>query len=257
MRIKTMINKWPACTLLALAITGCGLVPNMNSESMSSAEEAVLFMQMGKSYLELGKLEQAKKKLETALHLDSGNADIHNAMGEFYERIKEYDQAKDSYSTAVRKAPDNYMVAANYGRFLCDRGDYKNGMDMLQKAMDQPMNNRQWFALTGMGDCYAGQEDLQHAEDYLRQALLLQPDFPPALQEMQKISYQKRQYMSARAFLERYLSVSKHTAETLWYAFQTERALGNSGMAEEYGELLINNFPVSKEAQEIRAALGK
>ena len=48
----------------------------------------------------------------------------------------------------------------------------------------------------------------------------LQPDFAPALQEMQKISYENRQYLSARAFLERYLGVAKHTPKPYGLPFK-------------------------------------
>ncbi len=244
--------------LLAATLSGaCSMIPDFGGDSISKAERANLNMQMGTRYLEMGMLDVAKEKLELALDLDSSNPDIHNAVGIFYERIKEYDKAADHYEYAIRKGPDNFDIKSNYGRFLCDRGEFEKGMTVLQEALDAPMNNRQWFALTSMGICYIKQNDLAHGEDYLRQALQLEDDYPPALLEMQKISYQNRQYMSARAFLERYLAVGKHTPETLWLAFQTERSLGNQKMAEEYSQQLIASFPASKEAQQIKNAIGK
>lgn len=251
------VGKTGGILLAAALSSACALIPDFGGDSMSNAEKANLNMQMGTRYLEMGMLDVAKEKLELALDLDSGNADIHNAMGIFYERIKEYDKAADQYESAVSKGADNFDIKSNYGRFLCDRGDFKKGMATLQEALDAPMNNRQWFALTNMGICYVRQNDLSRGEDYLRQALQLNADYPPALLEMQKISYQNRQYMSARAFLERYLAVGKHTPETLWLAFQTERSLGNQKMAEEYGHQLISLFPASKEAQQIKNAIGK
>lgn len=243
--------------IVSALATACGLIPDFSQSSMSNAENAKLHMQMGTRYLEMGMLADAKEKLETALDLDSGNADIHNAMGVFYERIKEYDKAADRYETAVGKDPENFDIKSNYGRFLCERGNYPKGMATLQQALDAPMNNRQWYALTSMGICYVKQNDRERGEGYLRQALQLQPDFPPALLEMQRISYENRQYMSARAFLERYLAVGRHTPETLWLAFQTERSLGNEKMAQEYGQQLVGSFPASKEAQEIKKVIGR
>lgn len=249
--------KFGCFTAVLLVVGGCGLLPNMSHDSMSNDEKAVLYMQMGLRYLGMDKLDLAKENLDKALRLDSGNAEIHNAMGEFYEHIKDYGAAEDNYETAARKASGNYNIKTNFGRFICERGNYQKGMSLLKEALDQPMNNRQWYTLTSMGVCYVKQDDLQHAEESFRQALLIQPDYAPALQEMQKISYRNRQYMSARAFLERYLAVSKHTSETLWFAFQTERALNNSKTAEEYADQLLTLFPASKEAQEIKTALGQ
>ena len=247
-----------ACFLAAAAISNaCGLIPDFGQNSMSNAQKAALYMEMGSRYLEMGKLDVAKEKLEEAMSLDSGNGDVHNAMAVFYERIRNYDAAAERYESAVDKAPDNFSIKSNYGRFLCDRGNFAKGMTVLHQALDAPMNNQQWYALTGLGICYVKQNDLQHGESYFRQALQLEPNYPPALLEMQKISYQNRQFMSARAFLERYLAVGKHTPESLWIAFQTERSLGNSKIAEEYGEQLLTSFPSSKEAQQIKTAIGK
>lgn len=255
--VPKRLGKFGGILLAAALIGGCALIPDFGDDSMSNAEKANLNMQMGTRYLEMGMWDVAKEKLELALDLDSSNADIHNAMGIFYERIKEYDKAADQYESAVSKGPDNFDIKSNYGRFLCDRGDFNKGMTVLQEALDAPMNNRQWFALTSMGICHVKQNDLSRGEDYLRQALQLQADYPPALLEMQKISYQNRQYMSARAFLERYLAVGKHTPETLWLAFQTERSLGNEKIAEDYGQQLFTQFPASKEAQQIKNVIGK
>jgi type IV pilus assembly protein PilF len=119
------------------------------------------------------------------------------------------------------------------------------------------MNNRKWFAYTNMGDCFQQQNNFPKAEEFFRLALKLQPEFAPALLEMQKISYENRQYMSARAFLERYLAVSQHTPQSLWIAFQTERALGNSNGAEEYGNQYLETFPAAPESDQIRTILGK
>ena len=242
----------------AAALTAsCGLLPDLSGEKMSSAEKAKLNMQMGVRYLDLGILDVAQEKLEEAASLDSSNPEIHNALAVFYERIKNFDEAIDHYQSALNKDSDNISTKNNYGRLLCERGEYEKGMGLLQQALDAPMNTRTWLALTNMGSCLIKQKDFVRGEAYFRQALQANGEYAPALQEMQKISYNNGQYMSARAFLERYLSVAKHTPETLWYAFQTERALGNSQATDDYKQQLLNSFPASKEALEVKTAINK
>jgi type IV pilus assembly protein PilF len=55
--------------------------------------------------------------------------------------------------------------------------------------------------------------------------------------------------------MERYLSVAKHTAESLWLAAQTERALGNNKLAADYSQQLLTSFPSSQQAQQIKSAI--
>ena len=136
-----------------------------------------------------------------------------------------------------------------------ERGEHEKGMRLLNQALDMQLNNRKWFAHTNMGRCLLRKGQQAQAEAHFRQALQINSTYSPALFEMQKISYRNGQYMSARAFLERFLGVSKHNAQSLWYAVQTERALGNIDLANMNREKLFNLFPASKEAQQLKTAI--
>lgn len=245
--------------MLLLAVTSaCGLLPNKTiKDPMSDSERAKLNLEMGVRYLEMGKLETAKEKLETAYDLDSSNPETHNALAVFYERVKNDEEATDYYQSAIRKAPDNYSIKNNYGRFLCERGKHEQGMALLQESLDSPLNQRTWMALTNIGICHELKNDSTQGEEFFRRALQANPEYAPALQAMLKISYNNQQYMSARAFLERFMAVSKHTPETLWFGFQTERALGNRQTADGYKEQLISTFPTSKEAFQVKTAISR
>lgn len=243
------------CGLILASIlsTSCALLPD--SGGISNSEKAQLNLEMGSRYLELGMLDIAKTKLDTALNLDASNPEIQNSLGVFYERINDLTQAGEYYQKAAKSAPDNASIQSNYGHFLCQRGNHSEGISLLQKALSSALNKQPWVAATNLGICYQQQNDLNSAEQYFRQALQSQADYPPALLEMQKISYHHRQYLSARGFMERYLSVAKHTAESLWLATQTERALGNNKLAADYSQQLLTSFPSSQQAQQIKSAI--
>jgi type IV pilus assembly protein PilF len=245
-------------TLACILTSACGLMPNKTiKDPMTNSELAKLNLEMGVRYLEMGKLETAKEKLETAYDLDSSNPETHNALAVYYERLKNDEEATDFYQSAIRKAPENYSIKNNYGRFLCERGKHDQGMALLQESLDSAFNQRTWMALTNIGICHELKNDAAKSEDYFRRALQANPEYPPALQAMLKISYNNQQYMSARAFLERFMAVSKHTPETLWFGFQTERALGNRQTADSYKDQLISTFPTSKEALQVKTAISK
>ncbi len=239
---------------LCLMLTACA---TGSKRSMSNKEKATLNLQMGARYLDMGMLEVAKEKLEKANELDSGNPEIHNALAVFYEKIKLDELAREHFITAMELSPENASIKNNYGRFLCSSGHFPEGVELLQQSVGMPLNERKWIALTNLGRCYLKQGELKKAEQAFRKALGFNPGFSPALQEMQKISYQQRKYMSARAFLERYLAVAKHTAETLWFAIQTERALGNKTLTEQYRQQLLALFPTSEQARQVRTAISK
>jgi len=52
-----------------------------------------------------------------------------------YEKLNDYDKANEQYEKALDLTPDDWSVQNNYGRFLCERGDYEQGMALLTKAI--------------------------------------------------------------------------------------------------------------------------
>ncbi len=239
---------------LALMLSAC-MAENPLGHEASTDERAQVQLQLGVRYLEMGMLTEAREKLLNAERYDSQNAEVQDALAVLSERLGQREDADHHYRRAIELNPQSYSSKNNYGRFLCETGRFDEGFKLLQEALDNPLNNRKWYAQTNIGLCYLKQGQTDLAEQAFRHALQYQPDYAPALQQMQKISYQNGRYMSARAFLQRYLAVAEHTPETLWVGWQTERALGNQAMAEKYRNQLLTRFPASKQAQQARKAI--
>jgi type IV pilus assembly protein PilF len=238
--------------LLAVVLTSCA---SWIGNSPKDEDLANTHLQLGVRYMDLNKLEVAKENLQLAQKKDPNNAQVHNAFAFLYEKLNDYDSAKEQYEKALDLTPDDWSVQNNFGRFLCDRGEYEQGMALLTQAITTQLNDRQWLALTNAGRCQLAMKQQQSAKAYFRQALILNNAYPPALLEMQKISYQSGEYWAAKGYLQRYLSVASHTSGTLWFGMQTERALGNSELAKEYQKLLLEKFPLSDEAKQTQPVL--
>lgn len=228
--------------LLAGALAACSTTAEKNDRTDN-------YLQLGIRYMGMNRLEDAKTNLEKALNSDSTSVPVHNALGYLYEKIEKYPEAEQQYQTALQLGPEDLGVLNNYGRFLCEHGNTSRGMELLSKAIANLLNDRPWLALTNAGLCQLKDNQKTRAKAYFKQALLVNPNYAPALLEMQKISYQNQEYWPAKNYLQKYLTVAPHTSESLWYGMQTERALGNSGIAQEYKNLLLEHFPLSNEAQ--------
>ncbi len=240
--------------IMSCLINAC-VSSKKTQDSLSSKEEAALYLKMGVRYLEMNMLKTAKEKLEDAVDLDSSNVEIRNALGALYERLGQFQQAREQYQTAIEFNSDNVSIKNNYGRFLCKRGEYQEGIAILEQALQMPLNNRRWYAYHHIGHCALLKGDEETAEGFFRQALIENAEYAPALSQLQKVSYKNGKFMSARAFLERYLAVAKHTPRTLWYAVQTERSLGNEVLSDGYRQQLLTQFPASQEARQLKTAI--
>lgn len=243
---RATINK--LCVVLAGLAVLCGCTTTAEKK-----EKTDTYLQLGVRYMNMNRLELAKENLEKALKTDSGNVQVHNALGFLYEKIEKFPLAKEHYQNALRLMPDDLGVQNNYGRFLCEHNEIDAGLSLLNKAITNLLNDRQWMALTNAGICQLKQGQASRAKAYFKQALMVNDSYAPALLEMQKLSYQNREYWPAKGYLQRFLAVAQHTPESLWYGMQTERALGNSGLAQEYKNLLLEKFPISNEARKVES----
>ena len=242
-----------ACGLfLVVVLTAC---TSWFDKDTKRDDSASIYLQLGVRYMDLGKLEIAKENLQLAQEKDPNNSQVHNAFAFLYEKLNDYKLAQENYERALDVSPDDWSVQNNYGRFLCDRGEYEQGMALLTQAISTQLNDRQWLALTNAGRCQLAMKQQQSAKAYFKQALILNNTYAPALLEMQKMSYLSGEYWAAKGYLQRYLSVADHTSGTLWFGMQTERALGNQALAKEYQNLLLEKFPLSEEAKQIKPVL--
>ena len=66
---------------------------------------------------------------------------------------------------------------------------------------------------------------------------------------MAHLSFDQDNYLSARAYLERYSQVAKHTADSLWLGVRTEKQLGDRDQVASYALKLRANFPDSEQAK--------
>ncbi len=244
--IETMVRI--VIFLLTAALFACAA----STEKKSNDDE--VYLQLGVRYLSMNRLELAKENLEHALRVNSHSAPAHDAYAYLNEKLNNDAAAREHYQTGLELAPNDLSIQNNFGRFLCDKGDFDKGMGLLSQAFTSPLNEQPWLALTNAGRCQLAMKQQQKAEEHFRQALQVNASYAPALAEMQKISYLKGALWPAKGFLQRYLSVAQHTPQTLWIAIQTERALGNLKQAEEFQRLLLETFPVSDEAKLVKSA---
>jgi type IV pilus assembly protein PilF len=241
------MRHWQGFGLLSacLALLACSGDPAKEPNERSPSDVYVL---KGVQYLENGRLDVALEDLKHAVELDEGNAEAHNALGVVYERLNQAEEAERQYQRALALDENHFAAANNYGRLLCAERKYDQAMKRFQTVIDAKSYPTPWLAQTNAGLCAKAQGLGADAENFLRKALESNPNFAPALLEMAKLSLDKRNYLSARAFLQRFESVVGPTPEALFLGLQTEQALGNRKDAEAYRKRLQQQFPDSKEA---------
>jgi type IV pilus assembly protein PilF len=93
------------------------------------------------------------------------------------------------------------------------------------------------------------QPDMAEAERFFRAALERRSSYGEALLQMCLLKYKQQDFMSARAFLQRFMSSAKPTPGVLFLAAEIEGKLGNERGRSEFVDQLISEFPESPEAR--------
>jgi type IV pilus assembly protein PilF len=213
-------------------------------------EAARLNTELGVDYMRRGEFDLALEKLQRALDQNPEYAPAHASIAIVYAQRGEAAQAERHYRRAMSLNPDDPAVRNNFGVFLCGQKKYGEAEELLlEAAADKRYRDRE-NAWLNAGVCARRMPNLEKAERYLREALKLRAELPEALAQLAWIALQNKEYLSSRAFLERYQQVGAPTAETLWIGVQAELALGDKRAARRYAEKLRKDFPDSDESRQ-------
>jgi len=247
--------------IAALALAACTTTevqPPAGASKPDLKEAARLNTQLGIDYMRKGQFDLALEKLRKALDQDDELGMAHSAIALVYQQKGEPKLASQHYKEALSINSDDAVTLNNFGIFLCGQGKAEDAEEVFLRAAKNKDNRVPADAWANAGVCLRSVPKARdRAEGYLREALRLNPKHANALVTMAQYCYDKKDYLRARAFLQRYEIASRPTAQTLWIGAQTERALGDMNSARSYERRLRTEFPESAEADALSKRSGK
>lgn len=264
----TMVHKlrrnkldWPGLRLAGVVLsvlfmTACASSGGTKADS-SSRKAAEANTALGMQYMERGQYEVAFGKLKKAVTEDPGYAPGQTVLAVLYERLGEDELAGKHFQKAYSADPDNGDVNNNYGAYLCRQGKSSEANKHFEKALEDPFYATPEVAMINAGTCQLEAGNLGDAELLLRNGLKRAPSNADGLLAMAKLNYLENSYMTSRAFMQRYESVSSHSAKSLLLAFNLEMALQDREASDRYYYKLQTDFSDSKQAEEARSISGK
>lgn len=233
---------------LSLVLAGCS--SSSVREGVDTEKAAQANADLGLRYMMQGDYEVAMKKLQRALNYDSDHVAANHYLAELYRRLGRNEDAEEHYRHALRYAKgDASSLHNNYGVFLCGQDRFADGIEQLETVLDNPVYSQRNQVYENLGLCMERKGEPEKAEDYLRKGLQLDPHMPKSLLAMARLTFAKQNYLSSRAYLQRYSEVARHTAESLWLGIQVERVLGDKNALASYGLSLKGNFPDAPETK--------
>lgn len=249
MTMKKLITFGAICCFLA---SGCVSTTTGSIErEADDSDAAELNYTLGIRYLQAGSYELARDRLVLATQIDPKMGTAYSALGRAYEEIGNNRLATDAYERSVRVSPRDFSVQNAYAIFLCRQRNYKDAEKAFNKAIEHPENDDAHVTMTNAGMCMSQMPDFVKAEAYFRAAIDRKPGYGEGLLQLCLMKYAQKDFMSARAFLQRYMSSNATTAGVLYLASRIEGELGNDRGRTEYENQLLREFPTSAEAKRV------
>ena len=247
---KPLVLVFLSCVVAACANTAGNNLPGREISTPRS-DNALIHAQLARGYLQQKQYAVAKTELEKALRIDSSHSESNYVMALLLLDLQQYGDARNYFERPIRSNRFNSAAAHDYGVFLCQFGEERESQKYFEIAVSNPLFERSELSYMRAGECLARIND-PNAEKFLKEALTVNPKLRPALFQLAQINYDNGVYLSARAYIERYFSITKPQPAALLLAYQIELKNGSDEMASRYRTQLLEDFPGASESAKLR-----
>lgn len=231
-----------------LAAAGCvqtGDVQPMRTEAgREQAKQA--YIELGKGYLREGLTGQAKTPLQSALKIDSSDAEAHEVLALVFQQEMEPELAEKHFHKAL-SSKRSARTLNNYGSFLFEEGAYEKAMDVYKEASEDTMYPSRSWVFENMGLTALKMGNSSEAMHYFERALRLNAGQQRSLLEMGMLSYELRDYPAARHYYETYMQQAEHDARSLLLGARVASVYQDRDKAASLGLRLKQLYPGSPE----------
>lgn len=240
---------------ICLLFAGCiSTTTGVSQRDANAGDASDLNYQLGARYYRSGSYDLARDRLLLSIELNPKRAIAHSTLALTYEELGNVRLATESYLQAIRVEPNNFDVQNTYAVFLCRQNRFEEASQHFELAAQAPENDNSEVTLTNAGVCLMQQPDQVTAEKFFRKALDRRPNYGEALLQMCILKHKQNDNLIARAFLQRFLSSNKPTADVLYLGWQIEESLGDEQARTEFAEQILRDFPRSPEARRVLEA---
>lgn len=218
---------------------------------VAKSDKAMIHTKLARGYMQQNQYATARGELQKALRAAPNHSPANYVMALLMIKLDQLDNAEQYFAKSVNSDRENSSAAHDFGVFLCQIGKPEKAIPNFEIAVSNPLFKRAELSYMRAGECLADSDEVR-AEQYLKKALGINPRLGPALLRLAMVKYDGRNYLSARAYVERYFAITEPQPDSLLLAYKIESSLNAKDEANSYRSKLLNNFPGSKEARSIR-----
>lgn len=214
-------------------------------------DKAMVHAKLAQGYLKQKQYAVAKEELDEALKINKDHSESNYVMALLMLELQQYEETEEHFVRAVKSDNRNSAAAHDFGTYLCQIGREREAVEYFDIAAGNPLFDQPHLSYMRAGECLTRIKDPE-AENYLQRALAINSNLGPALYRLAQLKHDKQEYLSARAYIQRYMAINKPQPEPLLLAYKIESKLNATDFAGEYRQQLLEGFPGSEQAREVR-----
>ncbi|GAP15168.1 protein containg TPR repeat [Longilinea arvoryzae] len=187
--------------------------------------------------------KSAEMEIEHALALAPGSNTVQALAAFYYRRLGKPEIALIYLHAAAAQEPDSTYWQVELGKTLCELNDYQDALPYFDRATElEPKNAQNWVELARFSLNY-GIEPARLGLPAARQAVLLAPKDPQALDILGALFLTQNDLASAERFLQQSLQQDADNSEAQLHLGQVYLASGNLEAARPYLDEALRSSP--------------
>ncbi len=247
-----------AMSLAMLSLSAC-VTTTTGGATVDEEQALETHLRAGMSYLQQDNRDAALRHFNHALELDDDSAEAWQGMAILHQLNGEPERAEKAFKKALRgdSSISESSTHLAYGRFLYEQERYEEAFPYFESAGRNFNYPSRATALLYVGRTSLKLDKPERAKAAFEQAINLDKRQADALIELAEIYFSERNYPKAKAYLDRFAELTRHTPRSLWLGIRIERVFGNKDKEASYALALRNMHPYSKEYLEYKRLIGR
>lgn len=245
--LRFVVSLLLLCSLAACVTS----TPSGTITNRPVTDKAMVHAKLAQGYLKQKQYAVAKDELDEALDINPNHSESNYIMALLMLELQQYEETEAHFERAVKTDNQNSAAAHDFGSYLCQTGREREAVTYFDIAASNPLFGQPHLSYMRAGECLARIGD-SGAENYLQRALAINPNLGPALYRLALLKHDNQEYLSARAYIQRFMAINKPQPASLMLAYKIESKLNATDYADQYRQQLMENFPGSEQAREVR-----
>ena len=239
----------------SLLLSACVTTIESRLTRKADPEKAVEnYTQLGLGYIQQGRFDRARARINRALEIDSEYAPANNAMALLLQSEREPELAEEYFLKSIDLDDEFSQGQYNYGMFLMQQNRFDEACQHLKNAADDVQYQQRGKASQNLGLCYYRNGQVDLAITTYERMLKVQRFNAPVLVNLSTLLFEKGRYEEAQQYYNRFTRIvareqSQQSANSLWLGIRLARVRNNEKAVKKLANQLKANFPLSAEFQ--------